>query len=345
MKKRMSLSILLSFLLTTVVAVSTIPLAQADIDGTPVWVGPKYDKDDFFGLAATFIAFQTGTTATLRVTVTNPSATEPLNISAVKILMDWNINYSSTEASQTSPKVIQKTGFGLTYYYTFTVAFLVPDITVASNLFRHRYWIYVEEVNATTGPQKVSIDDVDSGSDFTVYSADQVTAQNTRVEYETTLSGFSPTSKEALELKKNAELHALMAASSYKNGDFAGAKTHYLTALDSLTNARDTEQVYQTTVQDNSLALTVAQTKQAEAQAKYYEGQAKYQEGLGAYYNKTGDAAMIEANATMKMADAQWALAQAANLQATALNLFGFGFILFGAAAIIWAFKRPKPPT
>jgi len=340
MRKKMLLSMMLSLLLATFVTVSVIPPAQASIVGTPTWVGPKYDKDDFLGLTTTFIAFTTGTDATLRVTVSNDlSPAKPLNISAVKVLLDWGINYSSTEASQSSPHVIPKTSAGITYYYTFTIVFTVPATTVASNLFRHYWWVFVEEVNATTGTQAVTLHDSYSGSqDFTVYSADQATAQNTRIEYDRLVTTFSPTSQEAIVLKKNAGVHRLMGDDSYKNGDFAGAKTQYETALDLLNDAITAEETYQTTVQENAVALTEAQIKNQEAQAKYYEG-------YGSYYNKTGEAAMIEANATMKMAEAQWATAQALNLQSTALNLFGVGFILFGVAAIIWAFKRPKPPT
>lgn len=340
-------SMLLSFLLMTFVTVSLISPAQASIVGTPTWIGPKYDKDDFLGLSSTFIAFTTGTDATLRVTVSNDlSPAKPLNISAVKVLLDWGINYSSTEASQSSPHVIPKVSSGVTYYYTFTVVFTVPATTVASNLFRHYWWVFVEEVNATTGAQAVTLHDNYIGSqDFTVYSEDQATAQSTRIEYDRLVTTFTPTSQEAIVLKKNAGVHRLMGDDSYKNGDFSGAKTQYQTALDLLNDAITAEETYQTTTQENAVELTEAQIKLTEAQAKQYEGYASYYEAQGNYYNATAEAAMIEANATMKMADAQWATAQAINLQSTALNLFGFGFILFGVAAIIWAYKRPKPPT
>jgi len=348
----MLLSLLLCSLLATLVTISGVAPAKASISGTPTWIGPQYDEDDFHGLSTAFIAFTAGTNATLRVTVNNPSATKPLNVSAVKVLLDWGINYSSTEASQSSPHVIPKTSSGLTYYYTFTIVFEVPAITTASNLFRHYWWVLVEEVNATTAPQAVTLHDKYSGSqDFTVYSSDQVTAQSSRIEYDRLYTTFSPTSKTALELKRNAEVEYNAAVDSYKSGDFSGAKTHYGAALTLLKSARSTEETYQTTVQNNAVELTEAQIRQAEASAAADEGEAKYYEGLGSYYNKTGDAAvteaeaaMIEANATMKIAEAQWMMAQAASLQSTALNLFGFGFILFGVAAIIWAFKRPKPP-
>jgi len=365
----MLLSMWLSFLLTTFVTVSWITPAQAVIDGTPTWIGPKYDKDDFLGIATTLIAFTTGTDATLRVTVKNTlSPAKPLNISAVKVLLDWGINYSSTEASQSSPHVIPKynSTLGIYYYYTFTIVFKVPATTVASNLFRHYWWVFVEEVNATTGPQAVTLHDSYSGSqDFTVYSADQATAQSTRIEYERlVVTTTTYVYQEAKILLKNAGVHKQMADDCYKNGDFAGAKTQYLTALDMLNDAITSEETYQTTIQDNEVKYREAQikgleasanqseaaAKREEAAAKREEAYAKYYEAYGSYYNKTGDAAvkqadaaMIEANATMRMADAQWSMAQAANLQSTALNLFGFGFILFGVAAIIWAFKRPKP--
>jgi len=362
MRKETLLSMLLCILLTTLVAISGIAPAKASIPtGTPpTWIGPQYDEDDFHGLSTAFIAFTTDTDATLRVTVKNDlSPSKPLNISAVKVLMDWGINYSSTEASQSSPHVIPKTSAGITYYYTFTIVFTVPAITVASNLFRHYWWVFVEEVNAISGPQTVTLHDTYEGSqDFTVYSIDQATAQNSRIEYDRLYTTFSPTSKTALELKKNAEMEYNAAVDSYKAGDFSGAKTHYGAALTLLKSARSTEETYQTTVQNSSLELTEAQIKQAEAsvtrdeaQAKYYEGQVKYYEGLGGMYEAQADwynayATLYEAQANWynRTAEAQMSTAQAINLQSTALNLLGFGSILFGVAAIIWAFKRPKPP-
>jgi len=355
MRKKISLSMLLCLLLTTFLAVSMINPTQADIEGTPTWIGPKYDRDDFHGIATTFIAFTTGTDATLRVTIKNTLAA-PLNVSAVKVLMDWSTqNISSTEASQSSPRVIPKFIAGpIYYYYTFTIVFQVPAITTASNLFRHYYWVYVDVVNATTGPQKVTNHATAFGSDFTVYSADQATAQDTRMEYTRLNSTFTPTSQAAKELKKKSEVEYSAGLDSYKRGDFADAKTHYITALSLLKDARSTEETYQTTIQENTLNSTKADIMYKEAQAKQYESYAKQNEAnakqaeaYAYYYNTTAvkqaDAAMIQANATMKEAEAQWAIAQAINLQSTALNLFGFGFILFGVAAIIWAFKRPKP--
>jgi len=340
MRKRILHSMWLSFLLTTLVTVSWITPAQASIVGTPTWIGPKYDKDDFFGLTTTFIAFTTGTDATLRVTVSNDlSPAKPLNISAVKVLLDWGINYSSTEASLSSPHVIPKTSAGITYYYTFTIVFTVPATTVASNLFRHYWWVYVEAVNATTGAQAVTLHDKYIGSqDFTVYSADQATAQSTRRECDRLNTTFTATYWEAKILLRNAGVHKLMGDDSYKNGDFAGAKTQYETALDLLNDAITAEETYQTTVQDNSVKLAEASINNMTAWANYWNS-------LGNATKMEAEATQMEANASMKIADAQWAFAQAASLQATALNLFGVGFILFGVATIIWAFKRPKPPT
>jgi len=339
MRKRILHSMLLGFLLTTFVTVSWITPAQADIIGTPTWIGPKYDKDDFLGIATTLIAFTTGTDATLRVTVRNNVTAKPLNISAVKVLLDWGINYSSTEASQSSPHVIPKTSAGVTYYYTFTIVFTVPATTVASNLFRHFWWVFVEGVNATTGAQAVTLHDKYIGSqDFTVYSADQATAQNTRVEYDRLVTTFTPTSQEAIVLKKNAGVHRLMGDDSYKNGDFAGAKTQYETALDLLNDAITAEETYQTSEEDQIYRATEALISNMTAYANYWNS-------LGNATKMEAEAKQMEANASMRAADAQWAFAQAASLQATALNLFGFGFILFGVATIIWAFKRPKPPT
>jgi len=347
MKKRILQSMLLCFLLTTFVTVSWITPAQANIHAGPTWTGPKYDKDEFHGITTTLIAFTTGTNATLRLTVRNDlSPVKPLNISAVKVLMDWSTqNISSTEASQSSPRVIPKynSTFGLYYYYTFTIIVPVPATTIASNMFRHYYWVYVEEVNATTGPQRIKTHATATGSNFTVYSEDQATAQTTRIEYDRLLTTFSPVNNASRGLLKSASIEYNAGADSYKSGDFSGAKTHYGAALTLLKSARSTEETYQTTIQNNAIELTEAQIKQAEASAKQSEAYASYYNSYGNATLKQAEAAMIEANATMKMAEAQMATAQAINLQSTALNLFGFGFILFGVAAIIWAFKRPKP--
>jgi len=337
MKKALLLAIL-GLILTTAIFPSMISPAKATINSRN-WVGQYHYYDPYFG-SYNVIVFPENSSATLMVEVYNNLAV-PLNVSAVKVFLDWNINYSSTQCSVDNPSVIQP-GF----YRTFTITFTVPSTSIASNLVKHDYYMYVEHVNATTGPKQVSLHhSLYYTNDFVVYSTIQKDAQKLYDELDTLTTG-TPTfeSDEAEMLWNNGTREYAIGESSHKSGDFSNAKVRYETALELLYQALSTETSYQNTWESLDVLLKQAQIAQAQASAAYDEARATYQEAIANSSMKQADAAMIQANATMRLADAAMIEAEAVKTQAIAWIVFGIGFIVFGVAAVVWAYRRPIPP-
>lgn len=322
MKKALLLTIL-TFALAVTLCTSVISPTQAYIYNYN-WLGQKHYYDPFWN-SYYLTVFPEGTNATLTVTVYNNYGwANSLNISAVKIYMDWNTNYTSTECSETNPVVIS---YGTSR--TFLISFEVPSTAVASNLFQHGWTIYVDQVNATSGPTEVTSHDTWYGSGFVVYSTVQKEAMNLYDEINM-LSNYyyyySFGSIEAQSLWYNGSIHYEIGEDSYESGNFDSAKTHYETALNLMNQAIDTETAYDSDWQDYednySRQMDQANLKQIETNA---------------------NATMKTADAAMKEAEATYALAQAAMTQAYAWIVFGIGFVIFGFAALLWASKRPTP--
>jgi hypothetical protein len=306
------------------------------------WFGQRHSYDPYYDSSWPTV-FPEGTIATLMVTVYNPSGMWDLNVSAVKVLMDWNVNYTSTECNTTNSAVMPPRT-----YHTFTVTFTVPSTSIASNLFLHGYVIYVEEVNATSGPHTAMLHDSWSGYGFIVYSTGQKEAQQLYDEVNLLFDiygsnpSFSDTAASALW--RDGTAHYEMGVASYRSGDFGTAKTHYETAVGQLNQALSTERTYDATWQDFEDQYDQDQANldimQMQAELSLYQAQM-------ALYEAQAEAAVMEANASMRIADAelvkadaQMALAQAAMTQAYAWITFGIGFIVFGFAAVVWAYRR-----
>ncbi len=325
MKRTTLLALLLSTLIVTL-AISRIAPAKA-YTYSHSWIGQSH-YDPFWG--TTLTVFQEFSTAIATITVRNNGPYD-LNVSEVTIGMDWGNNYSSTECSAASPVVISPGE----QYRTFTVTFNVPATSVASNLYRHYYTIYVYEVNATSGPQEVNLHDMDSYSGFTVYSTTQKNAMKLRDEISllSEIYDGSPwnypdwmDSIDARSLWENYTIHHDTGDHDYDAGHFDSAETHYETALDLLQQAISTE-----------LAYDLEEHQYQDS----YDRQIDSLDILQRQANIANTSAT--ANATLRTADATYALAQAAMTQAYAWIVFGIGFVVFGIAAVVWANKRPGP--
>jgi hypothetical protein len=297
------------------------------------WIGQRHSYDPYWWIGNIEV-FEEGTDATVTVTVYNDEWwNNQINISDVIVEMDWGINYSSTEVSQAIPYVMP-----YATYHTFTVTFLVPSISVASNFVSHGYRLIVEEVNATTGPkQKWTHSWSTYSSGFYVYSSVQKEAMVLYDEVRALESfvWWSFDSIEARNMWYDGEWHSDLGMMSYQSGDFDDARTHWTSALSLMNQAYALEQDYDQDWADyyddydqqwDDLYLQEMEAEVALAEAE-------------------GTARLIEANATMKsaeadmiIADAQLSLAQAAMTQAYAWIVFGIGFIIFGIAAVVWAF-------
>jgi hypothetical protein len=229
MKKKIFLTYLLSILVLMIAM--NMATVNASIS-THNWIGPTYKGSDSF-LGTTVTAYKTGSTAKLVVNAYSDYYVgypyygyKPVNVSAVKVCPDWNINYTSTEATLDSPTVIQPY-----QYHIFTINFTMPDTTIASNLIVHNYRIYVEHINSTAGAKKIVGTWTYSGSGFAVYSAEQADSMQIYQKY----SGIPTptfTSPEARILWTRTLVESSIGARSYGLGNFTDAKTHYQ-AMDS----------------------------------------------------------------------------------------------------------------
>jgi hypothetical protein len=330
MKKAFLLAIL-SFALVTALFTSAVRPAKAYIN-TYDWVGPTRYYDPYWG--SYYLMFHPeGSVATLIVQVYNGYGwASSLNISAVKVYMDWNVNYSSTEVSETEP-------FEMPYntYHWFTITFTVPATTTASNFFSHGWTIYVEEVNADGD---VSSHDVwASSSGFYVYSTDQNDAMKLYDELEMIydIYGWWPSfdDQAAYDMWTSGHSHYETGIAAYENGDFPTAKTQYGLALtaynDALAAESEYDQAWQVYDDDYNKQWDAVMLDQEKADL--------------AVTNAEAQAMLIEANATKTNAEANAEAvklaAQAANTQALAWVIFGIGFMIIGIAACIWAFRRP----
>lgn len=295
------------------------------------WLG-KWQYYDPYWNTYYLTTFAENTNATLMVSVYNNYWwASSLNISAVKVYMDWNQNYSCAECSEADPVAMP-----YNTYHTFTITFKVPSTTVATNLLQHGYTIYVEEIDAA---DVVSLHSSTSGSGFTVYSTDQADAMLLYGQIGALFDsyGYYPgfDNSQANDLWQSGKQQYYWAESIHSSGDFSSAKTHYGTALTMLNDALSNESVYNAdwqTYNDNyDKQYDAAQLQQIEAQTSYYEAQA--------------NASISDAEANMKEADADMKLADAGMMTAYAWIMFGLGFIIFGVAGVIWAYRRPIHTT
>jgi len=217
---------LLAMMLTGFALLSTVNFAHASITGHN-WVGAvlREQTDSFLGYVSA--GYETGSSAKLVVNVYN-HLPKQMNISAVKVWFDWGINYTSTEADITNVYAMP-TGTS----HLFTVTFTVPDTTIASNLVKHSYRIYVEDVNATTGSKKkLNSNSPLSSSDFAVLSNTQATAIETNRELDKYSGYYLFMTAKARELSLMASGARTLGNNAYQRGDFSGAAANYEQALE-----------------------------------------------------------------------------------------------------------------
>ncbi len=209
------------------IAASTAPAANASI-GSWTWIATltRNTYDSFYG--GTVTGYEEGTQATLVVNVyNNYPGGHPINISAVKVSLDWGENYTSTETTMDTPFVLD---YGDSH--VFTITFTMPDTTSVSNYVTHGYTIYAEHVNSTTGPREIRAYWSQSGTGFAIFSADQAEAK-------TALEGLDAYPSMSLpfftagarELLTESLIAESMGDREYAAGNFANAKTNYQNAL------------------------------------------------------------------------------------------------------------------
>ena len=244
--------------------------ALANLDNQK-WMGYAFHGYDSFH-GATVYAYEYNSTAILSVTIYNDYVTDKnLNISALKVWMDWGTNYTSTMTTMSDPYVIP-------WHETrvIPIEFEVPGPNVVSNNALYGYTIILEYVNATTGSKKIiGSDEQFAGLDFVVYSNDQVEAQKTMIIVEEMLDTTNPNNFNSTKAKIwwiKAENETFVAETSYNRGDFGNAKTHYQNAMLMINEAFTAEQAKGGGFDDAQVDLLKAQAESMRASASYLTG-------------------------------------------------------------------------
>jgi hypothetical protein len=230
------------------VAALNTPVGRASINNynwIPTVVRNQYD--DFYGSLVT--AYEENTSAFLVVSVSNDYYVGQLNVSAVKVGFDWGVNYTSSECSPDNPF-----GIASSQSHVFMINFTIPSALFASNLVTHRYTIYVESVNSTTGPKGIIIGWTTSGIGFAVFSTDQAAANEYKQQvnaYPTSnFNGIPFLTANARQLLQESNVAKTLASDSYKRGDFSKAAAYYKNSLDSIQQAWSNETSKWSTFED-----------------------------------------------------------------------------------------------
>ncbi|MCL6577915.1 MAG: hypothetical protein K6T73_00825 [Candidatus Bathyarchaeota archaeon] len=231
--KKLNMLLLVSTL-TAFALFATVRPIQAHISSHN-WIDAmlKDENDSFLGLVSA--GYKTGSTAILKVNVYN-HLSDTMNITAVYVGFDWGINYSSTEVNLTE-LLIYRLAPGMSH--VFTITFTVPDTTVASNIVKHSYTIYVEDVNAVG--TNLGSNSPQGGSNFAVLSDEQADAIELRREINKYLSSYLFFTAKARELSLMAGGAKSMADNDYQKGRFSDAVSNYQEALSHYQDAWSSE--------------------------------------------------------------------------------------------------------
>ena len=213
------------------------------------WLGYCFRGYDYDYYNDDIVAYEEGSTATLMVQMYSDLADKaPFR---VKLLMDW------MSSNVTSDEVEIEGGT----YHRFEITFEVPDVDEASNLYLHDYKIYYQyTVGTTVSTYKYTLP---SGYYmFAVYSSDQVDMIDLKSELDTypdltTITTFPPIvwTAEGRELGFRAKVEENLGDRTYLQGDFASAKTHYVSALNLTKTAVSTDMEKTGGVEDSVIGI------------------------------------------------------------------------------------------
>lgn len=228
----------LALILSGIISSTIIAPAKASIQAYN-WIGAEYrGYDSFYGTDIT--AFETGSTATLTVSVYNDFWPDwwgwylPINVSKVMVSFDWGTNYTSTEANEANPALLK-----ILEARTFKISFTVPSESVVSNLVTHSYTIRIEHINSQgdlVGTWTTY------GFDFAVYLNDQTTAQRSH-RILTTIFNASTASlpSDSRKLLMKARNQTAVGEIYYGLGNFVQSKQEFESALNTANNALSIE--------------------------------------------------------------------------------------------------------
>lgn len=249
--KEMKKSIVILVALSSIVLIAAIAPVYSFVGGYN-WIAPlvKNQYDTFYGDTIS-VGYEAGSSASFYLNIINPTGNQIYNISAIKVLFDWGINYTDPNANYNST-VPQMVGNQSSHVFTVTIG--LPDNTVASNLMLHSWTIYVEYVNAAG---VVINTETLTGVRFAVFSSAQAEAQNLLAQIDQ--YSFNPPfltsqAKQTL-LQANLALH--LGDTAYGKGDFTGAVSYYTNASSLIQSAYSSE--YDKSLQFENALLGMAQ--------------------------------------------------------------------------------------
>ena len=294
-------AILLSISLCTLISMLATNPAQAIELKELTWFPPYLEKD------ANVVIYRDGASVDLKVPVKNNAGIYPdgLNVSKVIISFDTGQNKTLDLSANIKQLANEET-------WMFTISFTASAAEAVSSDWEHEYDIYVEHVNATTGPTEI----VDTWPQpmkwswplFVVFPTDQADAYDLSKEYDAYEDApWSFHNVNASHLVGQASIEASLGETYYGRGDYASAETQYQTALDLYSQALAAEMEWGTRSDEADL-----------------------------------DIKLTEADANMAMANAALRQADATVTQAISWILFGVGFVFMGIATIVYAYRKPK---
>jgi hypothetical protein len=300
-------AILFTISLCALISMFATKPAQAYIERF-TWLPPYIKKgyDSHYG--DDVVIYKDGASASLIVPVRNTAYWDGLNVSKVIISFDWGQNETLDLSTD-----IKQVGWQETEI--FTVTFTASASDAVSSEWAHEYTIYVEHVNATTGPTETlepwsrDWDWWYPGYLFVVFPADQADACDCAEEcnaYADAFPTWSFNNINASHLAGQASIKASLGEMHYTHGDYSLAETRYQEAIDLYGDALAAEAEWETKVDQAELEI-----------------------------------ALTEADANMAMANALLKEADAAVNQSYSWMLFGLGFVLIGVATIVYAFRKP----
>jgi hypothetical protein len=214
------LAVVVLCLATTIAAVELMPRstnAQPQIESVQ-WLEAKYEGlDSFYG--QNIVAYEASSTGSVVAKVHNYTNDE-VTIDYARLEFGWG----GTAVEATSkPATIAKNSYVIIAWDV-----PVPSTTVASNLIVHTWKITVRH---HVGDSTVSEQSETGGSNFVVYSADQVACREQVNTWEANNGAYTIWGYKGREMMTEALLDYNRAEDQYNSGNFGEANTNYAAAV------------------------------------------------------------------------------------------------------------------
>jgi len=326
-KMKKTFAIVIALALACLALSSAIKPANASVSSIE-WIGATWKDytDSYLGYVS--VGYLAGATWKLNVWVSNDAWNGTQSMDArvyrVAVWFDWNKLYNTT--------------FDVTMKYgtsrLFTVEGTMESTSVASNLYKHKYKIYVEyeityqKTGSTVIEKKTWPYPVDYGTDFAVIAQDQYDAKGAKdkyTNYYSSIASYVDDFTQSWSLLVQAQQEANIASGYYNQGDFSSALSHYNNAWSYLNQSFTAYTATAMEYDEIDLNETKAELDKLLAEIEAIRANAT--------------ATLAEGEAVKTLANGQ---SQSFIINAVGFVFFGIGFIIIGVATVIYA-KKPKP--